>query len=268
MRHSIKSLDDLRWFIGHTGGFRGGYVTDVHLSKRRLFDEESGRDVLADTVVTITIRYESQGSVRVARLLMTGVTDFSIFEQEGADCSALTMIQAEAAGGRLRFWFDPQGELYVVCEEVEFDEVSAPVMEPGPGQELARWTFQSQAAEAPGLDRLLSALDRAGIPCVWREAQPSGRPHPAIRWQGDLIPSGESVDRTTVRVRVMVYGGHEGEGFGMMLRVQASPGGKGPRVLAVLAEYITQSYCGRCLVGTTIIPGEQWESWVAQEGRR
>ena len=95
---------------------------------------------------------------------MSGVTDFSIFEQEGADCSALTVIQAEATAGRLRFWFDPQGELYVVCEEAVFEEVSAPIAEFGPGQELARWTFQSEAAESPSVDRLLAALDRAGIP--------------------------------------------------------------------------------------------------------
>jgi hypothetical protein len=53
-----------------------------------------------------------------------------------------------------------------------------------------------------------------------------------------------------------------------VLRVEASRGGAGSRVLAALAEHITQSYCGRCLVGTTIIPGEQWENWVAQAGRR
>lgn len=266
MRHTIKNADDLRWLIGHTGGFRGGYVTDVQMSKRRLFDEESGRDVLAGTAVSVVIRYQLQDVIRVAKLSMTGVTDFSIFEQEGADCSALTIIQAEAAAGRLRFWFDPQGELYVVCEEVEFEEVSVPVIELGSGQELARWTFQSQTAEWPSVDRLLAALDRAGIPCAWREAKRSSRAHPAIQWQGDLIPSGEQ-ESPTNRVRVMVYGALDREGFGIMLRVQAPQGGKGPRVLAALADHITQSYLGRCLVGTTIIPGEQWERWVAQDGR-
>lgn len=268
MKHTIKSEEDLRWLIGHTGGFRGGYVTDVHMSKRRLFDEETGRDVLAGTAVSVVIRYTLRDIVRVAKLTMTGVTDFSIFEQEGADCSVLTVIQAEAAAGRLRFWFDPQGELYVVCEEVEFEEVSVPVVELGSGQELARWTFQSQAAERPSVEWLLAALDRAGIPCAWREAKRSSRAHPAIQWQGDLIPSGEPSEGATNRVRVMVYGALDQEGFGIMLRVQAPQGGKGTRVLAALADHITQSYLGRCLVGTTIIPGEQWESWVAQEGRR
>jgi hypothetical protein len=268
MTHSIKSEEDLRWLIGHTGGFRGGYVTDVHLSKRRLFDEESGRDMLADTIVAITVRYQLRGIVRVAKLVMSGVTDFSVFEQEGADCSALIVIQAEATGGRLRLWFDPQGELYVVCEEAEFEEVSVPLIEQGPGQEVARWTFQGRAGEGPGLERLLAALDRAGMPCVWREVKRSGRAHPAIQWEGDLIPSGESGEAAASRVRVMVYSALDGEGFGIVLRVEASRGGAGSRVLAALAEHITQSYCGRCLVGTTIIPGEQWENWVAQAGRR
>ena len=48
MQHAIKTVEDLRWLMAHTGGFRSGYVTDMQMSKRRLFDEESGRDVLAD----------------------------------------------------------------------------------------------------------------------------------------------------------------------------------------------------------------------------
>ena len=268
MTHVITNAEDLRWLIAHTGGFRGGYVTDVQMSKRRLFDEETGRDLLAGTAVSVVIRYQLRDVVRVAKLAMTGVTDFSIFEQEGADCSALTMIQAEATAGRLRFWFDPQGELYVVCEEAVFEEVSAPIIELGPGQELARWTFQSLAAEGPSVDRLLAALDRAGIPCAWKEAKRSSRVHPAIQWLGDLIPSGDACPAPADSVRVMLYGPLDDDGFGIMLRVQAPRGGHGPRVLAALADHITQSYLGRCLVGTTIIPGDSWESWLAQDGRR
>ena len=47
MQMPIKDVEDLRWLLGHTDGFRGGYVTDVQMSKRRLFDEGSGREVLA-----------------------------------------------------------------------------------------------------------------------------------------------------------------------------------------------------------------------------
>ena len=39
MKYQIVSVDDVRWLLGHTGGFRGGYVTDVQVSKRRLLDE-------------------------------------------------------------------------------------------------------------------------------------------------------------------------------------------------------------------------------------
>jgi hypothetical protein len=100
--HQIKSVDDLRWLLGHTGGFRGGYVTDVQMSKRRLYDERSGREVLTDTTVTVVVRYSVRQMARVAKLTMAGVTDFSVFEQEGADCSALSVIQAECTGGKLR----------------------------------------------------------------------------------------------------------------------------------------------------------------------
>ena len=41
MQHAIKTVEDLRWLMAHTGGFRSGYVTDIQMSKRRLFDEES-----------------------------------------------------------------------------------------------------------------------------------------------------------------------------------------------------------------------------------
>ncbi|MEO5863900.1 MAG: hypothetical protein ABIQ79_02530, partial [Nitrospiraceae bacterium] len=121
MKYHVVNIEDLRWLLGHTGGFRGGYVTDVQVSKRRLLDEASGREVPAGTTVTVVIRYRIHQMARVAKLTMTGVTDFSMFEQEGADCSTLGVIQAELNDGKLRFWFDPQGELYVVCEEAQLE---------------------------------------------------------------------------------------------------------------------------------------------------
>jgi len=57
VKHFLKNAEDLRWLIGHTGGFRAGYVTDVQMSKRRLFDEGSGREVPAGTTVSVAIRY-------------------------------------------------------------------------------------------------------------------------------------------------------------------------------------------------------------------
>jgi hypothetical protein len=37
--------------------------------------------------------------------------------------------------------------------------------------------------------------------------------------------------------------------------------------LEVLADRITRHFPGNCLVGTTIIPGREWESWLVREHR-
>jgi hypothetical protein len=268
MKHAIKTTEDLRWLIGHTGGFRGGYVTDVQMSKRRLFDEESGRDILADTTVSIMIRYQIGGLVRVARLVMTGVTDFSIFEQEGADCSSLDVIQAECTAGRLRFWFDPQGELYVVCEETLFEEISTPILETQPRTELARWTFQGQTSDGPTIEWLLAELDRAGVPCSWRAMRARRAAESLVSWEGDLTPVEDADGAPTQSVHVLAYQSPGGEGFGLVLRVLGTCDRRGSRVLTVLADHITQRYAGTCLVGTTIIPGRDWEQWRAHDQRR
>lgn len=267
MKQSIKTVEDLRWLISHTGGFRSGYVTDLQMSKRRLFDEETGRDVLADTTVSVTIRYVVRDVVRVAKLRMTGVTDFSVFEQEGVDCSSLGIIHTECSAGRLRFWFDPQGELYVVCEEAHLEEVSTPVVSARPVAELARWTFQGHTADGPTVQWLLDELDRAGLPCSWQAAKRTAAIHPSIQWEGDLIPSGGAAANRMNMVHVMAYGPLDGQGFGLMLRVFGTQDRQVCRILEVLADHITQHFVGNCLVGTTIIPGREWESWIAQEGR-
>lgn len=267
MRQAIKTVEDLRWLMAHTGGFRSGYVTDVQMSKRRLFDEESGREVPAGTIVSVTIRYQVRGLVRVAKLMMTGVTDFSLFEQEGADCSSLDIIQAECSAGRLRFWFDPQGELYIVCEEAQLEEVSVPILSPHPIAELARWTFQGQTTDGPTVRWLLDELDEADMPCSWRDTKRTSAVHPSIQWEGDLIPSGNAAAGRTNVVHVMAYGPLDGQGFGLMLRVLGTQDRQISRVLEILADLITQRFPGNCLVGTTIIPGREWENWIAQEGR-
>lgn len=266
MKQPIKTLEDLRWLIAHTGGFRGGYVTDVQMSKRRLFDEETGRDVLADTTVSVTIRYPVRGAARVARLTMTGVTDFSVFEQEGADCSSLGVIHAEHSAGKFRFWFDPQGELYVVCEEVHLEEVSTPVSEALPMVDLARWTFQGRVPDGPTVEWLLAELDQAGMPCSWRPAKKRRAGNGLVQWEGDLIPSDDSAEGLLHSVRVLAYRALDGEGFGIVLRVLGPTDRRGCQVLTLLADRITQRYAGTCLVGTTLISGREWELWRARDG--
>lgn len=261
MQQAIKTVEDLRWLMAHTGGFRSGYVTDVQMSKRRLFDEESGREVLADTTVSVTIRYQLRGMVRVAKLVLGGVTDFSIFEQEGADCSSLSVIQTECSAGRLRFWFDPQGELYAVCEEAHFEEVATPILAAQPHPELARWTFQGHAGEAPNVSWFLMELEEAGIPCSWIVSRKRRANDSPVRWEGDLTPAGGTQGVGGNAVRVLVYGAQDGEGFGIVLRALGTQDVQISRVLTTLADRITQRYAGSCLVGTTIIPGREWESW-------
>lgn len=265
MTHVIQNAEDLRWLIGHTGGFRSGYVTDMQISKRRLFDEGSGREVPAGTTISVTIRYEVRGLVRVAKLTMTGVTDFSVFEQDGADCSSLGIIQTELSAGKLRFWFDPQGELYVVCDEAHLEEVAAPCVTARPTAELARWIFQGRTGQGPTIDRLLHELDQAGLPCMWRETNRSATAHPTVQWEGDLIPVGDARTSADSLMHVLAYGPLERQGFGLMLRVFGDQDQHMSRMLEVLADHITRQFPGDCLVGTTIIPGREWENWLARE---
>lgn len=268
MNVPIKDIEDVRWLMGHTGGFRGGYVTDVHLSKRRLFDEGSNRDVLADTTVTVVVRYRIREMDRVAKLTMTGVTDFSIFEQEGVDCSTIGVIQTECTAGKLRFWFDPQGELYVVCDEAQLEEVAMPMMQQRHRDQVARWTFQSQGSDWPTVEWLLEELDGAGMPCTWKKVKlPNGR-QSLVQWEGTLLPASGSDAIEQAAVHVMLYGPSDGSGFGIVLDVAGSAGQTANRVLSCLSDLIVRRFSGRCLVGDTIIPGGEWLSWKSLEQQR
>ena len=268
MKYQVVNIEDLRWLLGHTGGFLGGYVTDVQVSKRRLLDEASGREVLAGTTVTVVIRYRIRQMARVAKLTMTGVTDFSMFEQEGADCSTLGVIQAELTDGKLRFWFDPQGELYVVCEEAQLEEVAAPSLEPLSLKQVAQWTFQSTMPDWPTVTWLLAELDVAGVPCTWRATASSPGRHSAIQWEGDLLPASMQGAVDATGVHCMLYGPLDGPGFGVVLRVRGVQDRRTGQVLTLLADLIVQRFSGQCLVGNTIIPGGEWQSWKSFEQRR
>ena len=265
MQMPIKDIEDLRWLLGHTGGFRGGYVTDVHMSKRRLFDEGSAREVLADTVVTVVIRYSLRQMERVAKLTMRGVTDFSVFEQEGADCSNLGVIHAECTAGKLRFWFDPQGELYVVCDEAQLEEVSMPSFDDHLREPVARWTFQSPAAEWPTVEWLLGELDGAGLPCTWKNAKVIQESASLIQWEGALLPAQGADAIEQAGVHVMLYGPLDGPGFGILLHVDGSQGAIANRLLSYLSDLIVRRFSGQCLVGNTIIPGGEWSNWKSLE---
>ena len=269
MKCHVVNIEDVRWLLAHTGGFRGGYVTDVQVSKRRLLDEASGREVPAGTTVTVVIRYGTHQMSRVAKLTMTGVTDFSMFEQEGADCSTLGVIQAELNEGKLRFWFDPQGELYVVCDEAQLEEeVAAPSLEPLSLEQVAQWTFQSGMPDWPTITWLLAELDVAGVPCVWRATTSLPGRHTAIQWEGDLIPASMQGAATVAGVHCMLYGPLDGPGFGMVLRVRGVQDRRTGQVLSLLADLIARRFSGQCLVGNTIMSGEDWQNWKSFEQQR
>ncbi|MFQ5932601.1 MAG: hypothetical protein ACE5MM_09345, partial [Nitrospiraceae bacterium] len=167
MVRRIRTAQDLAWLLDHTHAFQGGQLTDLHVHKQRLFDEASCREIVAGTTLTAVIRYERPvreydglyAVTRVAKLTMMGVTDFSVFEQEGADCSEIGVIHAEVSGRRLRFWFDPHGELYVICDEAEIEEVSRPCAARPLRDGMSEWTFQAPTGELPAVSWFLDRLD-------------------------------------------------------------------------------------------------------------
>jgi hypothetical protein len=265
MSRRIKSPDDLHWLLRHTHGFRGGKVSDVHVHKQRLFDEASGREVAVGTTITIVIRYEHipsddpmLGVSRVAKLSMRGVSDFSVFEQEGADFSEIGVLHAEATGGRLRFWFDPHGELYVICDEVDLDEVSRPRTGAPMRTGTSEWTFQARAGELPEINWFLAELDRAGMPCAWRGARPTAPGHPALRWAGLLIPADSGQTDRSSGVQVQTYGALDGAGFGITLRASDPHEAPIARLLIILADLIARSFSGLCLARNQVLERDEW----------
>ncbi len=258
MTHSMKTVEDLRWFLSHTQGFRGGHVTDVQLSKRRLFDEESGREVRAGTVATVVVRYHVEGILRVAKLTMYGVSDLSIFEQEGRDCSLLDQIHVESSEGNLRFWFDPDGNLFVVCEEATLEEVSLPASDADMAGAVAQWTFQADAGEPPTVGWLLAQLDQAGVPCSWKAASRRVAGQRAMCWEGKLIAAIETNAGPAAALRVETYGPIDGAGFGISLQVHEAAGRSSRRLLSLVSDRIMQHYPGTCLVEQTIFSNEDW----------
>lgn len=268
MKHHIKHQEDLRWLIAHTAGFRGGYITDLQMSKKRLLDEDSGHQVFVGTTVTVVIRYAIRDMMRVARLTMNEVSDFSVLEQEGCDCSSLEGIHAELTEDRLRFWFDPQGTLYVVCEEASIEEISTPCSEREAARAFAQWTFQTEEGHAPTVEWILSHLDEAGIPCTWRGGRGKSRRNPVIRWEGELLPSfGEDGERAP-SIQIVAYAPIHGSGFGMTLRAPETPNRDCGRVLALVADLIARTYSGTCLVGETFFSRNEWLNWKSLESVR
>ena len=256
MTHSIKTADDVRWLLTHTQGFRGGRVMDVHLAKRWMLDEESGRDVSAGRVVTVTVRYHLQGVLRIAKLSLHGVSDFSVFEQDGGDCAALGMIQVELHEGLLRFWFDPQGNLYVVCEEALLEEVSVPHSDGDIHQGAAPWIFQADSGDPPTVDWLLTQLDQVGVPCIWKSTPRRAGHHGTLCWEGELVSTADVNAGPTAALTVRAYEPIDGAGFGIRLQPRLATGRFSGRLLRAVTEVVTQRYAGTCLTGERGVSSE------------
>ena len=262
MARVIKCGSDLAWLLTHTGTFHGGHITDLSLHKQRLLDEKTGRDIPAGTTMIMVIQYEpplagvDSSLRRVARLTLKGVSDFSVFEQEGTDFSEIVALQAEASEGRLRFWFDPNGELYVVCEEAELEEVTSPGIPSSTG-EVAEWTFQAQDAALPDIHWFLDQLDRVGVPSVWKP-----RSTQAGRWSGRLVPSSSAGLPAMGGIDLDAYSLLEG-GFGIRLRAADHGSPRPTQLLSLLAEIITRSFQGLCLVQNQIVSHDDWR-WTSR----
>lgn len=258
MTHSIATVDDLRWLLTHTQGFRGGQITDVHVAKRRMFDEESGRDVMVESTVTVFIRYSVSGVLRLAKLSMQAVSDLSLFEQDGGDWAIVGGIQVELNEGKVRFWFDPHGNLYVVCEEASFEEVSLPHAGAEREALVEQWVFQADCGEAPSINWLLNQLDQVGMPCVWKAAARRERPPRGICWEGELVTATVHGGAGQVAaLDVQTYGPIDGAGFGVRVQSRRTVSRAGHRLLSMVAHVVTSAYAGTCLAGRSLLPPEE-----------
>ncbi len=258
MTHSITTADDVRWLLTHTQGFLGGRVMDVHLAKRWMYDEESGRDLSAGSVVTVVVRYHLHGILRIAKLTLQGVSDFSVFEQDGGDSAALGMIHVEVQEGLLRFWFDPEGNLYVVCEEALLEEVSLPHSGPDLRPGAAQWIFQAESGDPPTVAWLLDELDQAGLPCIWKTtARRSGLPR-TLCWEGELVAAADVNAGSTAALTVRAYEPVDGGGFGIRLQPRLASCRTSGRLLRAVTEVVTQRYAGTYLTGDHVVSSEEW----------
>jgi len=266
MIRRLHTSDDLVWLLHHTQAFAGGQITNLAVQKQRIFDDASGREITAGTAISTIIRYEIAvrgleglySVSRVAKLVMKGVTDFSIFEQEGADFSEISQLHAETSGGRLRFWFDPHGELYVICDEAELEEVSRPGSVRPIRTGMTEWTFQAETGELPNIDWFLAQLDRAGFPCAWRVMKPTNPAHPAFRWAGLLLPASAQKVRRPAGLHIQTYGPLDGYCFGITLRASDPHEEDLGRLLMVLADIIAGGFSGMCLAGHHIMERDEW----------
>lgn len=248
MHQSIRTAEDLTWLLRHTRAFRGGRLIECHVTRRVLFDERLDREVPVGTTVTLTVRYEhldaesAAGDAaatrllprvhRVAQLRCEGVSDFSLFEQDGVDSGRIDALQVEYYDARMRLWFDQYGEVYVVCEAVEFEEVALPCAQTvAPPRE---WAFQSRTGALPSVDWFLKHLDARRIPCSWRADAAGDARAQGYAWSGVLSRCGGRTRPDSPGLVLQGYGPLDGAAFGVVVRVQGDSGADHALVAAIM----------------------------------
>lgn len=266
MKRRLQSPTDIQWLFRYTHAFKGAKVLELVVRKERMWDEWSGETIPASTTLVLSICFEhiSRSEAgpcslqRLARLTMEGVSDFSIFEQDGSDFSDIRMFHAEIFGERLRFWFDPYGELYAICEQAVFEEVSRPAHEDARARGVREWSFQSQEGHMPQQDWFLEALDRVGLPCAWRNERSSGNPDSMLRWEGELIPATPPEGPPSCGLVVQAYQPVGDESFGITVKVPESPDQAILRLLTALTDTILRTFAGTCLVDNRMLQRQEW----------
>ena len=96
-----------------------------------------------------------------------------------------------------------------------------------------------------------------GIPCAWRTHKRSAPAHPALRWEGHLIPS-SAHDVPRAGVHVQAYGPLDGSGFGITLRTSDPHGSGTARLVVALADITARNFSGTCLAGTQVMERDEW----------
>ncbi|MFO0774801.1 MAG: hypothetical protein U0172_09065 [Nitrospiraceae bacterium] len=261
MKRHLHSAEDLAWLLRYTHAFRGGRIVECHVVRRLLFDERLECDIVAGTSVTLTIRYDSiapdaspQRVHRIAQLRCYNVSDFSFFEQEGTDSGRIDAVQAERLEGCVRFWFDQYGEVYVVCEAVEFEEVALPGSTPV-APPTREWAFQAREGQVPTVEWILSELERRRLPCQWTRVPPTAGESSHILWSGRLTskPLTGGAANAGGSLSVRAYGPIDSATFAMALRVDGPEAG-GAVLLTALAEILTRHFAGERVTLTEGLP--------------
>ena len=163
--------------------------------------------------------------------------------------------------GKLRFWFDPQGDLYVVCEEAMLEEVSLPHSDGDLGGAVAQWTFQADSGEAPTVAWLLDSWIRRERPVSGERSHQRPAAHQRCVGRGSWWPQPMQMPVRPQRLAVQTYGPIDGAGFGIALQSRRAAGSVWGRLLRSGDRSGHAILCaGPVLCGQMFLSHEEWVS--------